>query len=136
MVDRRPSAGEAGALNLNHFESVGSALKHLEAAIAKVAEGVYALPDRGNLFSPGTQRPGMSPSTDRLAEDHAALQERYAALNRQHSDLRQAHDALLKRQAEAFARLGAVMERLRRALPEMADEIGEDMADDGMGDGA
>lgn len=120
MVDRRPSAGEAEALNLTHYESVSQALEHLEAAIEKVAAGVRALSGQHDLFS---SRPDPHSDLDRLAAEHAALKARHEALSREHADLQQRYNTLLKRQAEAYDRIGAVMERLRRVLPDVVDDM-------------
>jgi hypothetical protein len=51
------------------------------------------------------------------------LKARHEALSREHADLQQRYNTLLKRQAEAYDRIGAVMERLRRVLPDVVDDM-------------
>lgn len=131
MVDRQSPAGEAGGIKLNQRESADQVLRRIEAAINTLAANLNALPSADDLFSPAVQKH----EAERLNQEYAALKERYAALSRDHDHLRQAHGALLARQAEAHARLGAVVERLQAMLPGIADGWAG-LLNDGTEDGA
>src|SRR5690606_36892237 len=101
--------------------------------------GVRALPGAGDLLSsaaPPSTRVGDAGGRTDLAAELAALTKRHAELTRQYQELRAAHEILLKRQAEAYDRIGAAMERLRRVRPGVAAGITDDLTKDEQEHGA